>query len=736
MLHSSNTYDNRPKRLIASLRLALTVVIVCLSFRSAIAQNASALVDIMSAAGYQEYQAILSLHDAGELDQAQARSVSLLEDARARLHPIDEAAAQRLIGLVAIQRHQYDLASQAFEQALVQFEIAEEFILLATLNADLGTNLRLQGKHAKALSRYYNALSLFESFEDSEGIAEQKSNIGVVLEKMGQYEEALTAFSQALDVQRQHNDTRGIEHTLHTMGEIYRDLEQTDRALMYFQDSLAIAKQLGVQTRIAHGYLKVGEVLTEQGRHEEAIENLNNAIMRFEKLNATRDLDAARVVIGSAMIGSGNIDEGIQLIAEVLWRAQQRENAILVTQARYALARGRHRQSEYDLALAQSELGLLEAIERAEKKQQIDFYSLRAEIFADMGDFERAYRAITQQKRIETMILMQRRDGALTNLQSEIEYVRQEQNLTLLRQNKMDELSLAEQRNSRNVTLLASLIILLLLGFLLFSRHSQKLLNQQLAGLVKRRTHELERKNEELQSAYRTLEHMSLRDSLTGCYNRHFLDANLPAEIKRCIFNYRSAQELGKVPPVQNDLLCFIVDIDDFKVVNDSYGHVAGDKLLVQFAEIIGQVFRHSDLQIRWGGEEFLIICRNTPRDEGPLLAERLREAIDSAPFKTQTGISIHVTCSIGLAAFPLDLQQPERISWEQTFTIADHCLYSAKSSGKNCWVGVSTATEIEQRDELMDVEQELGLGRLNIVTSLNHISNIVWHDIKPDAAP
>ena len=368
MLHRSNTHHAIVTKLTRSLRLVFTLWLFCIAPTKVYAQNASALVDIMSAIGYSEYQTILALHDAGELDLAQTQSVALLESARLRKHAIDEAAAQRLIGLVASQRHQYDLAEQAFEQALIEFRAAEEFLLLATLHADLGTNLRLQGKHAKALSRYYNALSLFESFEDSEGIASQKSNIGIVLEKMGQYEEALTAFSQALDVQRQHNDTRGIERTLHTMAEIYRDLEQSDRALMYFQDSLALAKQLGVQTRIAHGYLKVGEVMTEQGRYASAIEMLNNAIARFEKLNALRDLDAARVIIAEAMIGSGNVQEGIQLIAEVLWRAQQRDNATLVTQARYALANGRFLQAEYEQALQQADLGLLESVERAEKK--------------------------------------------------------------------------------------------------------------------------------------------------------------------------------------------------------------------------------------------------------------------------------------------------------------------------------------------------------------------------------
>lgn len=290
----------------------------------------------------------------------------------------------------------------------------------------------------------------------------------------------------------------------------------------------------------------------------------------------------------------------------------------------------------------------------------------------------------------------------------------------------------AEQCNVCNVTLLASLIIFLLLCFLLFNRHSHKMRNQQLAGTVKRRTQELERKNEELQQAYRTLEHMSLRDALTGCYNRHYLDANLPAEINRSLHSYRTMRELGRPAPEQNSLLGFLIDIDNFKTINDTHGHVTGDKFLVQFANIIAHVFRHSDLKVRWGGEEFLVICRNTMRSDASILAERLRAAVSDANFISQAGANFKATCSIGFTAFPLDQENEERITWEQTFQLADHCLCSAKASHKNCWVGVLSAETVSIDAQLNDNERNIGFGRLTAVTSLNHVSAINWHiDIK-----
>ncbi|MBT0585508.1 tetratricopeptide repeat-containing diguanylate cyclase [Alteromonas oceanisediminis] len=691
------------------------------------AQNASSLIDVMSPKGYEQYTRIMSLQDEGLYSQVQAEALTLLNDARLREHSIDEAAAQRLIGLAAMERNQHDFAHQAFSQAAETVAQAEEFLLLAQINSDIGRNYRYQSDYHAALDYYYRSLSYYESLNDREGIANQKASIGVVLELMGQFELALNAYLEALDVQREQNDVRGISNSLFNIAEIYRELGNLDRALTFFNDALAIDKQLGLVRNIAYSHVKIGIVLRQQQRYADAKQHLNTAIQLFTELQAPRDKDWAIASLGEVMISEGKLAEGMSTLLDTLERSKQRNNLALTTDLRLAIARAAIISEDADLALYHADLGLEESNVRGELKRQAEFYSVRVAALRLKGQFEEALLAREQQLAIEQSILMQGREAALQSLQSEVEYARQEQSIETLRKDKAMELHLAEQRNIRNVSLLASLIVVLLLGFLLVSRQSHRLRSKELSDIVNRRTLELERKNSELQQAYRTLEQMSLRDPLTGCYNRHYLDANLPAEIQRCVHSYSSAIALGQSFPDDADLICFLIDIDDFKEINDTHGHVSGDKFLVKFAQIISQVFRHSDLQVRWGGEEFLVICRNTPRSEASLLAERLRMAVSESVFEAQDGTIYTATCSIGFSAFPLDQKDPEKASWDDIFNAADNCLYAAKYSGKDSWVGVLRVIDKHAQDEQNPLEQQLNIGRLELVTSLNNTASIQW---------
>ncbi|WP_232379069.1 GGDEF domain-containing protein [Alteromonas macleodii] len=106
-------------------------------------------------------------------------------------------------------------------------------------------------------------------------------------------------------------------------------------------------------------------------------------------------------------------------------------------------------------------------------------------------------------------------------------------------------------------------------------------------------------------------------------YNRHYLESQLPGEIRRSQFSAKQSPSTGKT---KQDLLCLLIDIDHFKRINDDYGHIAGDKVLSAFANVLKEVFRQTDLIIRWGGEEFLVVCRQSTRESSlrlPSAAEK-----------------------------------------------------------------------------------------------------------------
>lgn len=197
------------------------------------------------------------------------------------------------------------------------------------------------------------------------------------------------------------------------------------------------------------------------------------------------------------------------------------------------------------------------------------------------------------------------------------------------------------------------------------------------------------RLNLELQRANLVLKEASLTDPLTGLRNRRFFSATIEADVEQ---TFRSHSDQRN--PRTSDLVFYLIDADNFKVVNDDYGHDVGDKVLIEMARRISSSIRHSDVLVRWGGEEFLIVSRYTDRKEAELLAERVLLAVGDKPFTLRTpGESIHRTCSIGWASFPWDPANPRAVSYEEVLTLADRGLQRAKQMGRNRAVGMVPAS-------------------------------------------
>jgi diguanylate cyclase (GGDEF)-like protein len=136
-------------------------------------------------------------------------------------------------------------------------------------------------------------------------------------------------------------------------------------------------------------------------------------------------------------------------------------------------------------------------------------------------------------------------------------------------------------------------------------------------------------------------------------------------------------------------LAFILVDLDHFKAVNDQHGHAAGDEALRQAAEILRGACRETDAVARWGGEEFLVVARRVDREAVEAIARKVQNAFHNHPFELPDGSVVRMTCSAGFAVFPLDPADPAAFRWEETLEAADLCLYAAKKSGRDAWVGV-----------------------------------------------
>jgi len=211
----------------------------------------------------------------------------------------------------------------------------------------------------------------------------------------------------------------------------------------------------------------------------------------------------------------------------------------------------------------------------------------------------------------------------------------------------------------------------------------------RLEHLVSARTHELE-------ATARALEESSLTDPLTGLRNRRYLSQHLEPEAQLLERRALDRQHREQPPTEDDDLVFFLIDIDHFKDVNDQHGHAAGDAVLVEVAQRLRAVFRESDHLVRWGGEEFLVVARGTARGEAAGLAERVRRQIGGHPFEAGGGARLVRTCSIGYAAYPLAQAASQALGWSETVALADRALYIAKRSGRDGWLGLVRAPDVD----------------------------------------
>jgi diguanylate cyclase (GGDEF)-like protein len=183
-----------------------------------------------------------------------------------------------------------------------------------------------------------------------------------------------------------------------------------------------------------------------------------------------------------------------------------------------------------------------------------------------------------------------------------------------------------------------------------------------------------------IQDYYERLQELSDRDYLTGLYNRRKFEEFLSYEIKRSVRH-------------DDKFTILMIDLDNFKYVNDTYGHASGDLVLKEVTEIFSKNLRNADILARLGGDEFAVILPQTSYEDGYVVVEKLRSRLEATPISLMFD-QITLTASFGVAEYP---EQGESI--ETLLTGSDLAMYKAKRSGKNA------IARADQSDQEMAVE-------------------------------
>ncbi|GFD71926.1 hypothetical protein KUL113_13460 [Tenacibaculum sp. KUL113] len=663
------------------------------------------------------------LLDAERYADADSKALLLLEQAyQQQKIPADEFLS---LGVLFLNASRFEVSKVVFSAALERYTAKGALSKMALTLLHLATSERHLSNYDSSLTYVHRAMSIAQIERDDTLKARLNLELGTIQQQQGKIEIALEPLKQALGYFRDNNMPSEMSLSLLHIGDLYSTLNQTSLAHTYYRDALESIEKANDSRLLGIIKTRLGALLLKTSSPSQAIQSIESGL---KHLDVTKDVGAiaeAKMLLGRAFVEQGDTSKGRKLLQEAMAFAQSSGQLKLLQEGRLALARAYMKEQSFELALAEARTGTIEARKHRDLRDQISFLSLQLNAFVSLGEFKKALDIQSVIQQLREALLDTENKSAIEGLQAEIEVIRQSHTLEKLEESKELALAQAEQEKLQTTLVWSISLAALLFTFLIWSRYKQRQQTIILRREVRQQTLTLQEKNEELQAAYRTLEEVSLRDPLTSLYNRHYLESQLPGEIRRSQFSSNQSTDTNKS---KQDLLCLLIDIDHFKRINDDYGHIAGDKVLASFAQVLKHVFRLTDLIIRWGGEEFLVVCRQSNREELPELAERCREMVASTPFDIGLEKPINITCSIGFSLLPPDRKDNFDMAWERTFAVVDYALYAAKLSGRNGWVGV-IETLNNNENKRTPIDHKFNFTGSRIATSFNNVASIKWPD-------
>jgi diguanylate cyclase (GGDEF)-like protein len=529
---------------------------------------------------------------------------------------------------------------------------------------------------------------------------------GSAMAELGRLPEAMDLLTRALRLYDELNDKAFEESdTLNSMSLVHFRAGHADEALRTEQRAIDVSEAANEHAALSGLYLRKSHYLSSLGQVDAQYEALRVSRLRArEELN---DYNLAVVVTNLADVALQKKDyaavlrfaeEGMPLAArsgdhESLWVCWINKGIALNRLGRPG-----------GIELIQQ---AIDAFSRTPGKEGIaaDVHGVLAEEYAFNRDFERAYAASTTFKLRTDAVHKAADQKHIADTEAAYQADKKERQIESLQQ---------EQRVQQRFQLLWAVVAglgMLAAAIAIVSRHY-------------------------LKRAHSAMRDMSLRDPLTGLHNRRYLVHRITEDLAQVRRLHANAARVAEPAPASNaDAVFMMIDVDHFKSVNDVHGHAAGDAVLRQLAALLLQELRESDTLVRWGGEEFLVLARQASSGDAHALAERVRTRIAAHRFDLPDGSILRKTCSIGFACYPFHASPQAAPGWEDVVSLADQCLYAAKASGRDMWVGIVPGAA----QPGLALDARLGVDNGTFVLRRSGGRDVVWPDArehhKPDPA-
>jgi diguanylate cyclase (GGDEF)-like protein len=508
-----------------------------------------------------------------------------------------------------------DLSRQALEQATQQhYELGQGYAW-----RNIGFYHYQTAQYAEATHWLRKGLELARKHKDAPLERDCLNFLSAVLTQQGESGTALGYIEQTLRINQALGDQRGIAACLDNMGQLYQRLGQDRQAIAVRQEALQISRAIGNVAREAHILVNLAHNHNRLYQYGQAIQVAREGL----ELARTHHLGQLEPV-------------GLQNLGEALGATGQQVEALLVLQQSAEMA---------------ERLGLRQVVVQS----GLNFGALYLELQQPVKALEVLKKALKEASQLELgevqAQLHRRLSEAHKSLGQFEQAIYHHECFYALERSIRD--AQAEQR-------LRILSVQLELEKAQTEAELAHLKNVELAQALTEREQAIQEKNLLLAE----LERQVTQDPLTSVYNRRFLETVL-------------AQEFDKASVAQRPLPVAMLDVDNFKQINDQFSHQVGDKVLQTVAQVIKASARATDIVARYGGEEFVLVLPRATLVQATQICERVRSAVYQYPWEVFHP-ELRVTVSLGLAA---DTTLPNH---EKLLDKADGKLYKAKQRGKN----------------------------------------------------
>ncbi|WP_448569793.1 diguanylate cyclase [Thalassotalea ganghwensis] len=441
-----------------------------------------------------------------------------------------------------------------------------------------------------------------------------------------------------------------------TYGAIYGYMHDYAKSIEYYQKALEAYRNLGYKAHIAEAIYGLASTYRYWKKFDLAIKYFK---LYQDKVNYTPNPELsyyAAYGLGMTLSEQGKCQEALEVIDDALSKKGVKDYNVELYKNQAVCFLQLNQLQEASLALDSAKRLLAELPDLAGTTWDIETIKIASQLAHKKGEYDTSYQLLQEYHDKYVEILMTNSTERLIQARAEMELERQEVERALaLQRDKVENLqqeTLAQKHLEQQYFMVFLLLVIAIIVIILVMQHRS---NQRMKAL-------------------------SITDPLSGLYNRRY------------IFNYLD-NVLTSMSIDKGELSLLLLDIDNFKQINDQYGHPAGDYVILNIAKIGHQVLRTEDVMARVGGEEFLCVLPRTSASEAEKIAQRMLKAVESSVFTFKNIADIKVTTSIGLSSYSKVGQSVERLYAE-----ADMALYQAKRNGKNTVVSFTEKSDSKEQ--------------------------------------